>query len=201
MMNCDDLISRNDHVEFEWFPFTNAVLTRQLNRTTVFASIPTGAKAWYSGCLKKQVMWWVCTLGGIMPRMAPWLWKFYARRLRHGVNDSVDRSDRQFMVGELRGLGLGYHEMEYAVALPDARAAVAELRRYMEQHVLQGYYLSLPIAIRFAAMDHSYLSPCYMRTSCYITVRAPINNPSSIGFLSGLGELWHRFGGLSLIHI
>lgn len=123
------------------------------------------------------------------------MWHFYARKLLRFGKPTVKPSDRQFLNYDIRGIKIGFNEMEYAIALPDARPAVAELRRYMEQHVLQGYFVTLPITIRFTAMNHSYLSPAYMRPTCYITVRTHLGHPVSTSFLRGLGELWHRFGG------
>eukprot|EP00656_Telonema_subtile_P025773 TRINITY_DN27811_c0_g1_i2.p1 TRINITY_DN27811_c0_g1~~TRINITY_DN27811_c0_g1_i2.p1 ORF type:complete len:661 (+),score=202.29 TRINITY_DN27811_c0_g1_i2:93-2075(+) len=195
MLSCDDLIQHNDHVQLEWFPFTTAVLVRLLNRTQAPVSAPSGCLTSYACFLRHHVLDWVCALGALSPRMVPSLWHLYARKLLRLLPGSVAASHLQLMKNPVRRPSLLFLEMEYAVALPDARAAVAELRRYTEQQALQGYYLSLPVSLRFAAMDLAYCSPAYMRSSCYMTVRAPIHNPGSHGFLAGLGELWHRFGG------
>lgn len=200
-MNCDELVQHNDHVEFEWFPFTSAVLMRQLNRTQVATTKPRRfcccmSADWYYGTfLRSKVVSWIVWAGKLIPSMVPSMWHFYARKLLRFSKPTVKPSDRQFLAYDVRGIKAGFHEMEYAIALPDARPAVAELRRYIEQHVLQGYYITLPITIRFTAMNHSYLSPAYMRPTCYITVRTHLGHPVSTSFLRGLGELWHRFGG------
>ena len=81
------------------------------------------------------------------------------------------------------------------MGLGDARPALAEIGRYIEQNVSQGFFLNIPIHLRFAPMDRSYLSPSYGRQTCYIAVRCHISTPNYKIFFSGLEEVMIRFGG------
>merc|ERR1740130_2417559 len=85
--------------------------------------------------------------------------------------------------------------MEYAIALGDARAAITEVRRYIDTCVLQGFFLNIPVHLRFAGMDRSYLSPSYGRQTCYIAARCHISSQNYKVFFHGLEEVLLRFGG------
>ena len=110
------------------------------------------------------------------------------------VANITARSEVLFSWLDMRYLG-PYHEMEYAVALGDARPVVMEIRRYMEQSVTQGFFFNIPVHIRFAPMDRTYLSPSYGRQTCYVAVRCHISTPNYKVFFAGLEEVILRFGG------
>ena len=107
----------------------------------------------------------------------PTLTDFFVRRLR--VANIVARSDTLFTSMDQRHLGTTltrinavltridavltrnhailtrihvgpYHEMEYAVALGDARAVMVDLREYIERSVGQGFFVNIPVHLRLA---------------------------------------------------
>jgi len=194
MISIEEYLQHNDHVELLWYPYTTTVLTRQLTRTEQPATEAAGGfMTWYNEVfIRQNVARWISSLGTLFPRMVPSLSAFFTRRLRC-MNTSA-RSSEMFAAMNQRILG-PYHEMEYAVALGDARAVLAEIRRYIDQSVTQGFFVNLPVHVRFAAMDRSYLSPSYGRQTCYIAVRCHISTQNYKAFFHGLEEVLQRFGG------
>jgi len=194
MMSIEDLLQRNDHVELLWYPFTTTILTRQLNRTEMPAPPESGGfLRWYNEVfIRRNLAHFITSLGVLLPRMVPSLTAFFTRRLR--CLNTTARSSAIFAAMDQRYLG-PYYEMEYAVALGDARAVLAEVRRYIDQSVAQGFFVSIPVHMRFAAMDRSYLSPSYGRQTCFIAVRCHISTQNYKAFFHGLEEVLQRFGG------
>jgi len=195
MSSIEEYLQQNDHLELLWTPFTTTMLMRQLNRTEMPATPERGALSrWFNEIFRrKQLARFVINLGTLLPRMVPSLSQCFANRLLKGSN-IVARSDSIFAAMDQRHLG-PFYEMEYAVALGDSRAVITELRRYIEQSVDKGFFLNIPVHVRFAAMDRSYLSPSYGRQTCYVAVRCHVSIPNFQAFFTGLEELLHRFGG------
>jgi len=167
---------------------------RQLNRTEMSATPEGGAFAtWWDALHRRQLARFIINLGMLMPRMVPSFSPCFARQLQAPKNVTA-RSDSIFAAMDQRHLG-PFHEMEYAVALSDSRAVITELRRYIEQSVTRGFFLNIPVHVRFAAMDRSYLSPSFGRQTCYIALRCHLKVPNYKAFFHGVEELFHRFGG------
>merc|ERR1711871_1109729 len=138
LASIDDQLQRNDHFEMLWFPFTSTVLTRQLNRTELPATPPPSDFLFCvdKDAASKRIARFILKMGTLVPRMVPFLSHFLASRVT-STRDLVSSSHSVFAAMDQRHLG-PFQESEFGVSLGDARAAIAELRRFIESQVTQG---------------------------------------------------------------
>ena len=90
-----------------------------------------------------------------IPRLNRLMARVASRRER------VDWSFRIFATPRL----VRFTEMEYAIPVEHAAAAVREAREVLARHAV-----SFPVELRFAAADDALLSPAHARDSAYVAV-------------------------------
>ena len=78
--------------------------------------------------IRENLAHFLTGLGTLLPRMVPAISAFFTNRIT--VLNTTARSDVLFGAMDQRYIA-PYHEMEYAVALGDARPALAETQRYI----------------------------------------------------------------------
>jgi FAD-linked oxidoreductase len=157
-----ELADANDHFELFTFPYADAALTLERNRTAG-APQPRGRVPSY---LNDVVLenWTLAAFAGVgkaFPDRIPALSRLAARLANGGR--TVDRSDRAF-VNDRR---VRFTEMEYGVPRehgPEAARRVIEWVRRNE------YPVFFPIEMRVAAGDDADLSPAHGRDTAYIAV-------------------------------
>jgi len=158
----DERADAHDHFELFTFPYSDAALVLERNRTEE-PPRPRGSAAAFLNdvVLENWALGALSRTGRAMPRSIPSLARL-AGRLASGSR-TVDRSDRVF-VNERR---VRFTEMEYGVPRehgPEAARRVIEWVRRNE------YPVFFPIEMRVAAGDDALLSPSHERDTAYIAV-------------------------------
>jgi L-gulonolactone oxidase len=159
----DDLVERNEHFEFYWFPHTSRAWTKQNNRTK---DEPTPRRRWKEFrndiIMSNLAFDAVCRLGRRRPDRIPGLMR---KMIAPGIGRirRVARSDLVYASPRL----VRFSEMEYAIPRQHARDAIEGVRKLIEAN---DFKINFPIEVRFVAPDDILLSPAHARETCYIAV-------------------------------
>lgn len=161
-----ELVTRNDHIEFYWFPHTDKALLKRNNR------VPDGTPAAPLGRLRHLVEDEVLSNGAfealnrlahtapaLVPRINALSGSVLSAREYTAPSHEVFVSPRR----------VRFQESEFAMpreALTDVIAGLQRLFASGEHRV------SFPIEVRFAAADDVWLSTAHDRDSCYVAVHA-----------------------------
>lgn len=160
--NMNEMAAANEHFEFFWFPHTDRCLTKRNNRLSGPPRPKARARAWFDDVfVANTVFGAVCRVGHRRETWIPALARLVGAALSKA--EYSDRSDRVFMSPR----SVRFSEMEYAVPLEAARAALEGVRRIIAE---RDYKVSFPVEVRFVAPDGIYLSPSHARATCYIAV-------------------------------
>lgn len=164
LANLDALVAANDHFEFYTFPHGPLAHTRTNNRTGRSREPRSVLRTWAEDeFLRNHVLAALFRVGRRFPRSIPAVSRTIPRLA--GRTERVDRSFEIFCSARR----FRFTEMEYAVPIEHAVDAVTEVRRIADRKDLD---VSMPIEVRFAAADDSFLSPAYGRETCYVAVHA-----------------------------
>jgi L-gulonolactone oxidase len=157
-----ELPERNaaDHFELWTFPHSPLALTRTNTRTDGEREVPGRSREWLEDVLMDNHAFALLNrLARRRPSAIPRLNRLMARVASR--RERVDWSFRVFATPRL----VRFTEMEYAVPVEHAAAAVHEAREVLERHAV-----SFPVELRFAAGDDALLSPAHGRDSAYVAV-------------------------------
>ncbi|MGY1661527.1 D-arabinono-1,4-lactone oxidase [Geodermatophilus sp. SYSU D00705] len=163
----EELMSCTDHVEFYWFPHTDATLVKCNTRVPLAEGLdplPRWRAVWDDEVLANAAFAGVVAAGRRVPALVPPLARVSARAL--GARSWTDHSHRVF-VSRRR---VRFLEMEYAVPRGDAPAVLAELRRV---HEAGDWRTAFPVEVRLAAADDVPLSTASGRDTAYIAAHVP----------------------------
>ncbi|UED88777.1 D-arabinono-1,4-lactone oxidase [Streptomyces profundus] len=160
----DELLERNEHFEFYWFPHTDLALTKRNNRLAEGERPrPLGrARAWFDDeFLSNTLFEAVCRLGSAAPRAIPRLNALSGRAL--SARAYTQESHRVF-VSPRRVV---FREMEYAVPRESVTEVVRAIHRWVAD---SGERIAFPVEVRFAPADDVWLSTAYRRDTAYVAV-------------------------------
>jgi FAD-linked oxidoreductase len=163
----DELMTATDHVEFYWFPHTDATLVKSNTRVPLekgLAPLPRWRALWDDEVLANAAFAGVVATGRRVPALVPPLARMSAKAL--GARTWTDHAHRVF-VSRRR---VRFLEMEYAVPRVEAPAVLAELRRV---HVANDWRAAFPVEVRLAAADDIPLSTASGRDTAYIAAHVP----------------------------
>ncbi|WP_345770610.1 D-arabinono-1,4-lactone oxidase [Blastococcus saxobsidens] len=163
----DELMTSTDHVEFYWFPHTDATLLKCNTRVPLaegLAPLPRWRAVWDDELLANAAFAGVVAAGRRMPALVPPLARVSARAL--GARTWTDHAHR-VLVSRRR---VRFLEMEYAVPRAEAPAVLAELRRV---HEAADWRSAFPVEVRLAAADDIPLSTASGRETAYIAAHVP----------------------------
>src|SRR4051812_247049 len=163
----DELMSSTDHVEFYWFPHTDAILLKCNTRLPLeegLDPLPRWRSVWDDEVLSNVAFAGVVAAGKRVPALVPPLARFSAKAL--GARAWTDHAHRVF-VSRRR---VRFIEMEYAVPRAAAPTVLAELRRV---HEASDWRSAFPVEVRLAAADDIPLSTASGRESAYIAAHVP----------------------------
>jgi L-gulonolactone oxidase len=163
----EKLMTSTDHVEFYWFPHTDAVLLKCNTRVPLEEGIdplPRWRAVWDDEVLANAAFAGVVAAGRRVPALVPPLARFSARAL--APRTWTDHSHRVF-VSRRR---VRFLEMEYALPRAQAPAVLAELRRL---HEASDWRSAFPVEVRLAAGDDIPLSTASGRDTAYIAAHVP----------------------------
>ncbi|UOY03549.1 D-arabinono-1,4-lactone oxidase [Blastococcus sp. PRF04-17] len=163
----DELMTSTDHVEFYWFPHTDATLLKCNTRVSLeegLAPLPRWRAVWDDEILANAAFAGVVAAGRRVPALVPPLARMSAKAL--GARSWTDHAHRVF-VSRRR---VRFQEMEYAVPRADAPAVLAELRRV---HEASDWRAAFPVEVRLAAADDIPLSTASGRDTAYVAAHVP----------------------------
>lgn len=178
------LVEAEDHVEFYWLPFTNAVQLKRHRRTGEAPSRHIGARLSnevVENAAVATVQRITRAAPPVTPRMNRLAARLIGRRTYVGSAPAVLTSTRR----------VRFHEMEYA--LPRA-AAVPALRELQDLTARGPWRIAFPVEVRVAPADDVWLSPAYGRDTVYIAIHAyPGTNYR--GWFQEVERLWTSYSG------
>jgi L-gulonolactone oxidase len=163
----EELMTSTDHVEFYWFPHTDATLLKCNTRVPLEAGLdplPRWRAVWDDEVLSNVAFAGVVAAGKAVPALVPPLARFSARAL--APRSWTDHAHRVF-VSRRR---VRFIEMEYAVPRSAAPDVLAELRRV---HEASDWRSAFPVEVRLAAADDIPLSTASGRDTAYIAAHVP----------------------------
>jgi L-gulonolactone oxidase len=165
-----ELMTSTDHVEFYWFPHTDATLLKCNTRVPLeegLQPLPRWRAVWDDEILANAAFAGVVAAGRRVPALVPPLARISAKAL--GARTWTDHSHRVF-VSRRR---VRFLEMEYGIPCADAAAVLAELQRV---HEASDWRSAFPVEVRVAAADDIPLSTASGRDSAYIAAHVPAGN-------------------------
>ena len=163
----DGLMTSTDHVEFYWFPHTDATLVKCNTRVPLDDASAASSRwraMWDDGLLANAAFAGVVAAGRRAPALVPPLARVSARAL--APRTYADHSHRVF-VSRRR---VRYLETEWAVPREAAAEVLAELRRL---HEASDWRSAFPVEVRLAAADDIPLSTASGRDTAYIAAHVP----------------------------
>ena len=163
----DHLMTSTDHVEFYWFPHTDAILLKCNTRVPLEEGLHPLSRwraVWDDEVLANAAFAGVVAAGRTVPALVPPLARFSARAL--APRTWTDHSHRVF-VSRRR---VRFLEMEYAVPRAAAPTVLAELRRV---HEANNWRAAFPVEVRLAAGDDIPLSTASGRDTAYVAAHVP----------------------------
>ena len=163
----EGLMTSTDHVEFYWFPHTDATLVKCNTRVPLDDASATSSRRramWDDGLLADAAFAGVVAAGRRVPALLPPLARVSARALT--PRTYADHSHRVF-VSRRR---VRYLETEWAVPREAAAEVLAELRRL---HEASDWRSAFPVEVRLAAADDIPLSTASGRDTAYIAAHVP----------------------------
>lgn len=188
----DDVLDRFDdlageeHCEFYWVPFTDAVQLKR-NRRTDGPPRPLGRfRSWWEGdVLENGGVALAQRITRAAPRSTPAVNRVVARFI--GRREYSDAAPAVFTsVRRVR-----FHEMEYA--LPRS-VAVAALREFRKLTVRGPWRVAFPVEVRMAPTDDVWLSTAHGRDTVYVATHA-YPRTEYRGWFEAVEELWTAYGG------
>ncbi|MGX1701858.1 D-arabinono-1,4-lactone oxidase [Microbacterium sp. NPDC055357] len=177
-----------DHMEFFWFPHTEVALTKTLTRlpeSDVRRPLPVVGRWVDETLLANGVYRATCALGSVLPAVVPAVSRA-ATRLT-GTREQTDRSARVFAHRRT----VRFREMEYALPAEHVVPAFASLRALIAD---EGWRISFPVEVRFAASDDLWLSTASGRETAYIAVHRYVREDPT-EYFEAAEEILLRYGG------
>ncbi|MGH8823296.1 MAG: D-arabinono-1,4-lactone oxidase [Jiangellaceae bacterium] len=181
-----DEFAADEHMEFHWLPFTDAVQLKR-NRRTAGPARPLGRfRAWWEGDVVENLgVGLVQHVTRAVPR-----WTRPVNRAAAGLisrRDYVDAAPAVFTsIRRVR-----FHEMEYALPRSMAIAALRELRRLT---VDGPWRIAFPVEVRLAPADDVWLSTAYGRDTVYVACHA-FPRTDYQGWFAAAESLFVTYGG------
>lgn len=156
-----DLVARNEHVEFYWFPHTTTALVKR-NHRVVAPRRPLGWRRLVDDELVANGLFGLtCRLCRAAPELTPSVNRLAALLL--GSRTYVDSAPKVFTSPRR----VRFEEMEYAIPRNDLPAVLRELDRFIEDEDLR---ISFPVEVRVAPADDIWLSTASGRETAYVAV-------------------------------
>ncbi|MFD1395205.1 D-arabinono-1,4-lactone oxidase [Kroppenstedtia eburnea] len=153
--------SNHRHFEFFWFPYTDSVQAKFMNKTDA----PPTRKGWWSSfnklVLENGVFWCLSEGARIVPRFS----RAVSRISAWGVPQFEETGNSQSLFATPRHVR--FNEMEYSIPAESLPAVIEEMKQTMEKNRFPVHF---PIEIRFVKGDDIWLSPAFGRDSAYVAV-------------------------------
>ncbi|MBA2774727.1 MAG: FAD-binding protein [Nocardioidaceae bacterium] len=164
MADLDEMVERNEHFEFFWFPHTDAAMVKQNNRLEPGEPRQplSRARSWVEDeLLANAAFEVVCQLGLRRPSLIP---KINRRSVRLMGARTYTAPSHEVFSSPRR---VRFVEMEYAVPRAAVHEAFAAIRAVIEREQLM---VSFPVEVRVTKGDDIPLSTAVGRDSAYLAV-------------------------------
>ncbi len=149
------------HLEFFWLPHTDVVQLKTMDVVQETAGRGRLARRAAELLVENAGLAALCAACRLRPRSAPALNQAAARLV--GRSEGADWSHRALCNTRT----VRFQEMEYALPLGEAAAALRELREWIRRDRVP---LCIPVEVRVVAADDIFLSPSQGRESAYLAV-------------------------------
>jgi FAD-linked oxidoreductase len=159
--NIEKYKSENRNFEFLWFPHTDWVQAKFINKTGLEPKKNNLFKKFNDLVLENGGFWLLSEFARRFPDKAPNISKLAADLISDGSD--VNYSHRIYATPRL----VRFNEMEYNLPAEHFTAAIREIDRTIRQNRFKVHF---PIECRFVKSDDIYLSPANGRESTYIAV-------------------------------
>ncbi len=186
LAHLDELLARNEHFKFWWWPHTPAVRTWEYNRSEEAATTGALVRLVRDELAFVYPAWLGLLAARVLPSRIPQLAQAYTR-LFNRRRERTDRSDHAFTFP----VPIRHFELEYGVPIEAAAEAVRGVRTLIARERL---LVDFVLEVRFAAADDVWLSPAYGRDTCY--VGALVYRPESVAsYYGAVDPLLRSLGG------
>jgi L-gulonolactone oxidase len=184
----DDIVERNEHFEFYWFPHTDIAATKSNNRVRDGQDAkPLGrAKAWLDDeFFANGAFELTCRIAKRRPALIPRLNRTASKLM---TARSYTAPSYEVFVSPRR---VRFVEMEYSLPRAAFRDGFAAIRSVIEREDLR---VSFPIEARWVASDDIPLSTAYGEDRCYLAIHMFRGEPYERYFRAVEAEL-RQLGG------
>lgn len=176
---------RNRNFEFYWFPFTNTVQTKEMNKTQEPPK-KHGLGKWFNDIfMENGVFWLLSKISRFIPGTSAGISKISA----WGISSGTDVSWSHQMFATPRYVK--FQEMEYNIPADNFADALREIAKTIEEQKIRVHF---PIECRWVAPDDILLSPAYKRDSAYIAVHMYKGMPYE-GYFEAMETILKKYGG------
>lgn len=184
----DALKTLNRNFEFYWFPYTETIQVKTMNRWDDNKTIPSRTKQ--NNMIKKLViengLLWVMSEAS---KRLPKTYKAVSALSAMGVpvGSEVNTSHLLYATPRL----VKFQEMEYAIPEETLPQVLQEIKYLIKRKRCKVHF---PIECRFVKQDNIWLSPSYGRNSAYVAVHMYKGMPFN-EYFSIVEEVFRKYGG------
>lgn len=170
----EELLTANEHVDFFWFPHTEACLVKLHNRDPGPAGGAGPVRRWLEErFLENTLFGALCAAGARIPAAIPAINRMSGAAL--SATEFTDASHRVFAtVRRVRFL-----EMEYAIPVARLGRALREIRDLIDR---SGWRIGFPVEVRVTPPSDAWLSTAYGRDTAYIACHVYRRTPNPAYF-------------------
>ncbi len=156
----DEILAANEHVDFFWFPHTDACLVKLNNRDDGPVGGRGPLRRWFDDeFLENTVFGALCEIGARVPAAIPAI-----NRLSGAALSAVEYTDVSYRVfATVRRVR--FLEMEYAIPVEHLGTALRGVRDLIDRERLR---ISFPVEVRVSPPSDAWLSPAYGRATAYL---------------------------------
>ncbi|MEG9861341.1 MAG: D-arabinono-1,4-lactone oxidase [Parvularculales bacterium] len=172
----DEFCQTYRHFEFFWFPFSDEVILKTLEKTDETPRLVAKPASPDRDSYDNKIIRWCCEISRSLPWLRGPLQRFLTRAgakyyMMKGVNPSRTRWSHQAFPSPRT---VRFNEMEYAVPAAAGPECVREVGEVMKR---SGHNFMFPIEYRTIAADNIWLSPFYKRDSVSISIHQYARDP------------------------
>lgn len=157
----DPLRQQNQHFEFFWFPYTNTVQAKQINRAKSETVNSKQGNSFNQIVVENGLLWVLSQLCRMQPKWS----KAVSNLSALGIPNATETGDSHHLYATPRLVR--FYEMEYSVPANQMRSVLTDIQHVLEKHRFRVHF---PIECRYVKGDDIWLSPAYQRDSAYIAV-------------------------------
>jgi len=183
----DRIASESRHAEFFWFPHTELMILKRLDRHLgpLPEKKPLSPAVKWMGQAERALMRAFSRLAGHVPQATP-----YLQRMLMALVSPVERTGLSYRIFP-SARDVRFNEMEVAVPRAQGLACLQEIASYARQQTPDVFF---PIEYRTVKADQIWLSPFYGRDSATIAIHhyAPFD---PVPFFKGAWEIFRRYDG------